>query len=71
MIESFLGESILRNLRPRILGFEAEIPETFQVRNIARQTTCHSHNCNLHKAILMSALGPVFFYGSRAIVAVA
>ena len=71
MVKSFLGESFLRNLRPRILGFEAEIPETFQIRNRARQATSHSHNCDLRKAFLMSSLGPVFFMGSRASMPVA
>ena len=48
MVEIALGESFLGNLGPSILGFEAEVPELFQSRNIARQATGHSDNCNLH-----------------------
>lgn len=65
MVEGLLGKSILGNLRPCVLGFEAEIPESFQVRSISWETTRHSNNCNLHGRFLMSILGAAFFVGSQ------
>ena len=63
MVEILLREPVFRNLRPSILGFEAEVPKVLQIRNMPWEATSHADNRNLHCVLFMTTLRGGSFIG--------